>query len=175
MRSSRWVWLSTLALLVSASVSVPVTHAAEFRQDSKGYAGAMLGLSSVDNGVGTGLGFGLDAGFFLNDSWGVGAFLKSANHDHDVTQFTYAAEGIYRVAMFPGLSAGAMLGASKFSQGDAPNNGFNITFGLKAAYDFPVSTSYPITVGADLAVNWVKPADTMLTVFTPFLTAKWWF
>jgi hypothetical protein len=77
--------------------------------------------------------------------------------------------------MIPGLSAGAMLGASKFSQSGAPNNGFNITFGLKAAYDYPVSSTYPVTVGADLTVNWVKPGDTMLTVFTPFLTAKWWF
>src|SRR5687767_14645304 len=58
--------------------------AAEPLEGKRGFGGGFLGFSSVDHSIGTGVGFGVDAGYFLSPMWGVGAFLRSANHNNSI-------------------------------------------------------------------------------------------
>ena len=56
----------------------------DFRTADKAYVGGLLGASSLDHNFGTGIGFGLDGAYYVDPNWGVGALLRSANHDNNV-------------------------------------------------------------------------------------------
>lgn len=167
--------LGILALVMISAPSISLAAPDVGNKVPLGYLGGMLGLSSVNNGVGTGLGFGLQGAYFLNEKWGVGAFLRAANHNANISSFFYAAQALYRLDDFvPHLLAGGTLGAGRFSfSGNTGNSA--LLLGLLLAYDHPVSTQHPITVGGEFSVGFTEPGSTMLTILSPMVTAKWWF
>lgn len=163
------IWIA-LGLLVAIPAS-----GAEVKRGLDGYIGGLLGASSVNQGVGTGVGFGLNGAYFFSDYFGIGAGLRAANHDRDVSSFFFAAQGLFRFAdVLPGLHLGASLGTGRFSfldqEGDTA-----FAYGLKAAFDYPVAQNESVTLGIDLDVTFTEPGISLLTVFSPMLTAKWWF
>lgn len=169
-------FLVCCSLLHQATGPVPLTHGAELITGTRGYVGGMLGLPSVNEGIGTGLGFGFNGAYFLpqRPNWGLGAFFRGADHRQGVTAFFYGVEGLYRFAdVLPGLLVGVVLGSGKFTLDGVPGNRA-FTYGFKAAYDYPISRT-PVTVGVDASVNWLKPGNTVLNVFNPMITIRYWF
>ena len=138
------------------------------------FASGQIGLSSVNNDVGSGVAFGIEGGYFMYENWGLGAYLRAGNHSNDITSFFFGIEGLYRNPIpLGGLTAGLTLGSGKFTaQGLSGNSA--LAYGVKAAYDYDLDDQ-PISLGADLSITWCKPGDTMLTTVSHLLTAKWWF
>lgn len=163
--------------LVAAALvgTIQVAQSAELKSGQSGFFGAGLGVSSVNQSVGTGFAFSLNGGYFLKGSdVGIGAFLRSSSHSQDVTSFFFGIEGLYRfTALLPGLSGGVMIGSGKFSLQQTPGD-TAFAYGVKAAYDYPLSAD-PLSVGVDLSLNWVEPGTKLLTVFSPIATVKYWF
>lgn len=155
----RIVWLSLWAL------SAPC-HAAGVTTEGRLYAGGILGVSWIPTetrpvgtsqstpgtAVGTGVGYGLQAGYFLSRNVGAGAFIRSGNHDRGISPFFYGLEGLYRfTSLLPGLHAGLDLGSGRFSAGGFKGKR-NLAYGARVAHDIPISLEYPLTIGLDLGV-----------------------
>ena len=158
--------------LATAVICKPV-HAMETGRDI--FAGVQLGFTQVSNNVGTGIGFGAEAGYFFSGPFGVGLYIRHGNHSNNISSNFYGAEGFYKLDMLlSGLRAAAILGAGSFSSNGIGGNSA-MEVGGKLAYDHSIPCEYPITVGADVGLTFTKPGDSMLTMFTPMLTAKWWF
>lgn len=182
MKNRRWIkkvltpmLLAAASLMGTSGLSTSGLAATGTLEGHPGFVGGLLGLSSVNNNVGTGIGWGLNGGYFFHENWGVGAFIRGGNHDNGITSFFLGAEALYRLTTFvPGIHLGATLGSGKFSAGGYSGTN-NFTYGLKIAYDHLISDTYPITLGADLELLFTKPANDTLTVFNPVVTAKWWF
>lgn len=155
-----------------------LTQAADTITSSKqGFVGGLLGFVTANNNVGSGLGYGLNGAYFLSPypRIGVGAFIRGANHDNGVTSFFMAGEALLRLSGYlEGLHVGIILGSGKFSAGGFSGNS-SIAYGIKGAYDFPISTSYPLTLGADLSLAFTSPGSSTITVFNALGSLKWWF
>jgi hypothetical protein len=163
-----WFGMTALALLLTGASESRAQHS------NHRFVSAQLGISSVNNDIGSGIAFGVEGAYFPRPEYGGGAFLRAGNHSNDITSFFFGVEGLYRPAMFvEGLTLGATLGSGKFTaQGLSGDSA--LAFGLKGAYDYRLLTQ-PISLGLDLSVTWCKPGDSMLTTVSPLLTAKWWF
>lgn len=163
-----WFGVSVLAALIAG------TSASHAQQSNHRFVSAQLGISSVNNDIGSGIAFGVEGAYFPRPEFGGGAFLRAGNHSNDITSFFFGVEGLYRTTMFiEGVTLGATLGSGKFTaQGLSGDSA--LAFGLKGAYDYQLLTQ-PISLGLDLSVTWCKPGDTMLTTVSPLFTAKWWF
>jgi hypothetical protein len=163
-----WIGLTALILLFAGA------HTTFAQEPNHRFVSAQLGLSSVNNDIGSGVAFGVEGAYFPRPEFGGGAFLRAGNHSNDITSFFFGVEGLYRPAMFvEGVTLGATLGSGKFTaQGLSGDSA--LAFGLKGAYDYRLLTQ-PISLGLDLSVTWCKPGDSMLTTVSPLLTAKWWF
>jgi hypothetical protein len=164
-----WIGWTPLAMLLAAATPAQAEDAPTNR-----FVSAQLGLSSVNNDIGSGVAFGVEGAFFPQPEYGGGAFLRAGNHSNDITSFFFGVEGLYRPSLFlEGITLGATLGSGKFTaQGLSGDSA--LAFGLKGAYDYRL-VSQPISLGIDLSVTWCKPGDTTLTTVSPLLTAKWWF
>ena len=161
---------------LAAFVTLALLPLHSFGADAAGgrFVSAQLGVSSVNNDIGSGVAFGVEGGLFPWEDWGAGAFLRAGNHSNDITSFFFGIEGLYKASLLVnGLTLGATVGSGKFtSQGLSGDSALAI--GIKAAWDYHLS-SQPISLGGDLSVTWCKPGDSMLTTVAPLLTAKWWF
>lgn len=139
------------------------------------FAGALLGYSTASDNLGGGFGIGVNGGYFLDNGWGAGAFLKSGNHDNGVNSFAFGAEAMYKfVGFLPGLSAGAQLGSIKFS-GSNFEGDYNIAIGGKVAYDYMISGTYPISLGGELSILFSEPANEGVSLTHFLVAAKFWF
>jgi hypothetical protein len=139
------------------------------------YFGTGIGLTSVSGNIGRGLGYGLNAGYFLTPNWGVGAFIRSSSHDRGVTLMSFGAEGVYQLQdFFPGMTFGLTAGEAKFSGGSFDGN-YHFMAGPKLYYEIYAPTNYPITLGIDGGLLWSKPATDILSIVHAFLTFKFWF
>lgn len=184
-KSFRLVAKTALISACLALYGLDAAHAApESRQipaDTKSYAGALLGVTSVSEGpAGTGLGFGLNFGYFFSEKWGAGLAMESGTHGNDYTSLFFLGEAIYSLeSEIPGLFLSGILGTGRFRgpdrTGEIETGETSLTFGAKVAYEYPISPDNRWTVGAQLSVKWLKPATTTLTIVNPMLTAKWWF
>jgi hypothetical protein len=165
-----------LAVVVAlALASSGGAHGAEVKRGLNGFVGGLLGASAVNEGVGTGVGFGLNGGYFFSGAFGMGALLRASNHGRDVSSFFLALQGLFRFAdVLPGLYLGASLGSGKFTFLDQEGN-TALAYGAKAAFDYPISRDQDVTIGIDLDVMFTEPGVSLLSVFSPMLTAKWWF
>ena len=176
-----------LGLLASAT-----TNAADSNTGNQSYIGGLVGLSAVPTdiksatattgpSVGSGVGYGLNGGYFFVPSVGLGAYIRGGNQDHGITSFFVGAEGLYRFAdSLPGLQLGAAIGSGKFSGGGFAGYN-NFTFGFKAAYDYPISSQYPLSLGIDLGLTWMSATNSLVgdsityTIWNPAATLKLWF
>lgn len=167
-----WIWALSLGLPAPLS-----TYAqAPIKSGYDGYVGGLLGFSSASDNVGTGIGFGVQAGYFAFENFGLGAYLRAANHSGDPAPSTFilTAEGLYRfVDILPGLHLGLELGSAKLSTPGASDTSF--AWGGKAAYDLTLSEEYPVTVGVDLNLVFSEIGTETLSIFTPMVSAKYWF
>lgn len=151
-----------------------VARAQDVRTDSMGYVGGLLGISSVSDNVGTGIGYGVHAAYFFQEFWGVGAFIRGGNHNNGISSFFFGGEALYRFAeVVKGMQVGAIVGGGKFTAGGFTGN-TAIAFGGKISYDYPLSRDQPITAGIDFSLVFTKPGDQTLTVWTPLVSLKWW-
>jgi|GEM_PF-6518021 len=158
--SSKKLLLFPVAVTFAALIFTPESRA----KYERGFMGARLGGVSVNRGIGSGFGYGLNSGYFFTPNWGGGIFVRSSNHDLGVTQFGFGGEALFKLERtLPGLSLGANLGGIKFSGG------------MKAAYDYFLPTKTSISLGADTGAQWTKPTNRLLTIFHILLTAKYHF
>jgi hypothetical protein len=166
----------TVFFALNCTLASAQTNASSSAQsEDRGYLGGLLGISSVSQNVGRGLGFGLEGTVYFTEYLGVGAFVRRASHDNGITSFFYGAEGLFRLAhILPRLQVGFIVGAGKFTAGDVSGRSA-IAYGTKAAFDVPLTQSQPLTVGLDLSLVFTKPGTEQLTVFTPVATVKYWF
>lgn len=162
--------------LSSIILSLTMTSALECKaQMHHSMLGGSLGLISVNRGVGTGFGYGLNHAHLFSPLWGTGAFVRSSNHSEGITQFGFGLEGLYLVdRILPGLTLGIHVGAVKFSGGGFDGN-FHATGGLKASYDYPLPTETSISVGLDGGIQWTQPANQVLSISHILLTTKLFF
>ncbi len=173
MRKTKFLGIWLLALSVCGSIGSDA-RAENVRAD--GFVGGLLGVSSANKNIGTGIGFGLNAGYFFHTNFGVGAFLRSANHDHDISSFFVGAEGLFRFTdTLPGLHLGVILGSGKFSN-PAVDSSNSFAYGAKITYDYLLSTTVPgVSVGVDLSWMLTEPVNEVITTFSPMITGKFWF
>jgi len=137
------------------------------------FGGLLLGIASVDNNVGTGIGFGVQGGYFFHDSWGVGAYYRNGNHDNSINSNLFIGEFLYRfTSMLNGLQLGANLGWADFS---ANGNGDGaLAFGGKVAFDYSISQSIPLSIGLDVPILFTEPGTTTFVLFAPQATLRYW-
>lgn len=157
---------------VFAALLLPAESHAEYE---RGFLGIRVGGVSVNRGIGSGFGYGLNSGYFFTPNWGGGVFVRSSNHDFGVTQFGFGGEALFKLERtLPGLSLGANLGGTKFS-GENFDGNFHLSGGFKAAYDYLLPTKTSISIGADTGAQWTKPTNKLFTIFHILLTAKYHF
>ncbi|MBC7691321.1 MAG: outer membrane beta-barrel protein [Methylotenera sp.] len=171
---------SVMALTALCLCSAPAARADIQGGKSNVFVGAMLGITSANQSFGTGIGFGINGGYFFDPAFGIGANLKQANFDNNLSATLVAVEGLYRVGEAPGLHLGVDLGTAKFSTGSigpfaGSTSSTSFAYGLKAAYDYVMSYPSNFSLGADLSVMLTKPGTETITIFNPMATAKIWF
>lgn len=143
-----------------------------------GYVQGILGLSSIDNNVGTGVAYGVQAGYFFgggDSNLGLGGFMRGANPSNNVTSFLMGGELLYRPdSTLPGLQLGFDFGSGKFSVGGVSGK-TSFAYGVQGGWDFRLSPAYPFTAGLNLSFLFITPVDTTYLITTPTATMKVWF
>lgn len=164
---------SVLCTFPKTGYGVPI------KEDVTASVSPFIGLSTASDNIGSGVGYGVEGTYFIRDSVGVGAFLRSANHDLGISSFFFGGQGIYRFTRaLEGLQLGVLLGSGKFTRVENDikqsfNNAF--AYGAKAAYDVPITKRRDVTVGADLNLLFFKPGSDTVRLITPTVMAKYWF
>lgn len=149
-------------------------------QNKPVFFGGLLGLSSINNDVGLGLGYGVEGGFyFKNNQLGLGAFLEGGRHGDATSSFFMGFKGLYRLtSLADGLHAGVILGRGRFL---APNDAgaitvrpFAFTYGVELGYDWFPWESRAISLTGNLKFMAFSPGETTNIVVSPVIVAKIW-
>jgi hypothetical protein len=138
------------------------------------YVGGLLGVASVDQERGSGVGYNLQGAHYFFGMFGAGLFIHGGSHTQGLSSFFYGAQALFRpLSILPRLQLGALLARGRFSAGGISGT-LNPAYGAKAAYDVALSDHYPITAGLELSVLSTTPNDKTFLIFSPLASLKLW-
>lgn len=162
-----------LALILSSwnSWSPRSAHAASEAQELPFYVGGLLGLSSVSDDIGTGIAYGVNAGYIFFRPWGIGAVVRGGNHDQGITSFLIAGELLYEGLLVPGLAVALDIGSAKFSGAGYPGE-MEFAAGARVGMDFAPLAEQAVTVGGEAGLLFSEPGSTFVQMFHLLASVK---
>jgi hypothetical protein len=184
---SRFFFTLTMisATLVASSFYSSPTYAAVSSNTGTGgtlgYAGALLGVGFLNNNGGTQINLGLDGGYKLAPTYGVGAYLA---YSPSATLATGDSAGLYTIAaeanyflndILPGAHVGAKagFGISRYAlAAGTSTSSVNLVFGPAVAYDYALGGGLSVGGEANFLYYTSSPSTNSFNLLG---SLKYWF